>query len=69
MGSTKKDEHGTRRQFWDDKRVFFCTPQTMSNDILNGVCPAAGGRSLTPLLHFSALPEMAVLWSFDTENR
>jgi Fanconi anemia group M protein len=30
---TAKDEHGTRRAFWDSKRVFFCTPQTMENDI------------------------------------
>ena len=40
MGSTKKDEHGTRRTFWETKRVFFCTPQTMENDIASCVCPA-----------------------------
>ena len=40
MGSTKKDESGTRRTFWRTKRVFFCTPQTMENDINSSVCPA-----------------------------
>ena len=40
MGSTKKDESGTRRAFWDQKRVFFCTPQTMENDIASSVLPA-----------------------------
>ena len=40
MGSTKKDESGTRRTFWRAKRVFFCTPQTMENDINSSVCPA-----------------------------
>ena len=40
MGSTKKDVDGTRRSLWREKRVFFCTPQTMDNDIRDGVCPA-----------------------------
>ena len=40
MGSTKKDESGTRRVHWRSKRVFFCTPQTMENDINSSVCPA-----------------------------
>ena len=40
MGSTKRDLDGTRRTLWRDKRLFFCTPQTMENDLRDGVCPA-----------------------------
>ena len=41
MGSTRKDADGTRRSLWRAKRVFFCTPQTMQNDIRDGVCDAS----------------------------
>ena len=41
MGSTKRDVDGTRRSNWRDKRLFFCTPQTMENDLRDGVCPAS----------------------------
>jgi len=41
MGSTKRDLDGTRRSNWRDKRLFFCTPQTMENDLRDGVCPAS----------------------------
>ena len=41
MGSTRKDADGTRRSLWRTKRVFFCTPQTMQNDIRDGVCDAS----------------------------
>ncbi|TYZ60200.1 hypothetical protein PybrP1_003522 [[Pythium] brassicae (nom. inval.)] len=30
----------TRRMLWRDKRVFFCTPQSMQNDLRHGVCEA-----------------------------
>ena len=40
MGSTKRDLDGTRRTLWQNKRLFFCTPQTMENDLRDGVCPA-----------------------------
>jgi len=40
MGSTKKDESGSRREFWREKRLFFCTPHTVSNDLENGVLDA-----------------------------
>lgn len=36
MGSTKKDESGSRREFWRDKRLFFCTPHTVANDLNSG---------------------------------
>jgi Fanconi anemia group M protein len=36
MGSTKKDDSGSRREFWRDKRLFFCTPHTVANDLENG---------------------------------
>ena len=36
MGTTKKDDSGSRRDFWRQKRIFFCTPHTVSNDIANG---------------------------------
>lgn len=36
MGTTKKDESGSRRDFWQQKRVFFCTPHTVHNDLENG---------------------------------
>ena len=31
---------GTRAPQWRDGRVFFCTPQTVQNDLLSGDCPA-----------------------------
>ena len=36
MGSTKKDDSGSRREFWREKRLFFCTPHTVANDLENG---------------------------------
>lgn len=30
----------TRKLLWRDKRVFFCTPQSMQNDLRHGVCEA-----------------------------
>lgn len=30
-----------REKLWVSMRVFFCTPQTLVNDIKNGLCPAA----------------------------
>ena len=39
-GITKRDEQGSRRTLWEQKRVFFCTPQTVENDIASCVCPA-----------------------------
>jgi ATP-dependent DNA helicase MPH1 len=29
-----------RREYWEEKRVFFLTPQTMQNDIAKGICDA-----------------------------
>lgn len=29
-----------RAQYWTSRRVFFCTPQTLSNDLENGRCDA-----------------------------
>ncbi|KAG0635729.1 hypothetical protein HOY80DRAFT_1004045 [Tuber brumale] len=29
-----------RRDYWEEKRVFFLTPQTMQNDIAKGICDA-----------------------------
>lgn len=29
-----------REQFWSSRRVFFCTPQTLSNDLENNRCDA-----------------------------
>jgi ERCC4-related helicase len=29
-----------RAQFWSSRRVFFCTPQTLSNDLEHGRCDA-----------------------------
>ncbi|KAF9911565.1 hypothetical protein EC991_003029 [Linnemannia zychae] len=29
-----------REQAWKDKRVFFCTPQILNNDLKSGLCPA-----------------------------
>ena len=40
MGSTKKDDEGSRRTFWSEKRVFFCTPHTVANDLENGTLDA-----------------------------
>ncbi|KAI5798889.1 hypothetical protein EDC01DRAFT_688548 [Geopyxis carbonaria] len=28
----------TRQEYWEERRVFFTTPQTMQNDIKNGIC-------------------------------
>ena len=36
MGSTKKDDSGSRRDFWREKRLFFCTPHTVANDLESG---------------------------------
>jgi Fanconi anemia group M protein len=36
MGSTKKDDSGSRRDFWREKRLFFCTPHVMANDLQSG---------------------------------
>ncbi|KAK3844377.1 MAG: hypothetical protein J3R72DRAFT_77715 [Linnemannia gamsii] len=30
-----------REQAWKEKRVFFCTPQILNNDLKSGLCPAA----------------------------
>jgi len=30
-----------RNELWSSKRVFFATPQVISNDLAKGVCPAA----------------------------
>ncbi|KAF8948422.1 hypothetical protein BGZ47_005004 [Haplosporangium gracile] len=30
-----------RQQVWKEKRVFFCTPQILNNDLKSGLCPAA----------------------------
>ena len=40
MGNTKKDDEGSRRAFWSEKRVFFCTPHTVANDLANGTLDA-----------------------------
>jgi ERCC4-related helicase len=37
QGSTPSAQ---RRQIWATRRVFYCTPQTISNDLQSGVCPA-----------------------------
>ncbi|KAF9110573.1 hypothetical protein BGX27_006176 [Mortierella sp. AM989] len=29
-----------RREWWGEKRVIFCTPQVLQNDIKSGICPA-----------------------------
>ena len=36
-GSTNPDK---RRPIWQQKRVFFCTPSTLQNDLSRGSCPA-----------------------------
>ncbi|RKP07512.1 P-loop containing nucleoside triphosphate hydrolase protein [Thamnocephalis sphaerospora] len=36
---TGKQRPELRRQLWEEKRVFFLTPQTMHNDLLTGICP------------------------------
>lgn len=30
-----------RKQLWTEKRVFYLTPQVMTNDISRGACPAS----------------------------
>ena len=36
-GSVHSDK---RQQLWENKRLFFCTPQTLQNDIKSGICDA-----------------------------
>jgi len=35
MGNMKFDD---RERLWREKRVFYCTPQTMANDIRRSIC-------------------------------
>uniref|UniRef100_T1ISI1 Fanconi anemia group M protein n=1 Tax=Strigamia maritima TaxID=126957 RepID=T1ISI1_STRMM len=35
-----------RQKTWQDKRVFFITPQVMNNDLARGICPAADVKLL-----------------------
>ncbi|KAF9146052.1 3'-5' DNA helicase [Mortierella sp. GBA39] len=37
---TGQSNPALRQQVWKDKRVFFCTPQILNNDLKSGLCPA-----------------------------
>jgi fanconi anemia group M protein len=43
-GKKKKNKIGSiikkkRTELWKEKRIFFCTPQIVDNDIKNNICP------------------------------
>ena len=37
---TGQNNPALRQQVWKEKRVFFCTPQILNNDLKSGLCPA-----------------------------
>ncbi|KAG0272880.1 hypothetical protein BGZ95_011331 [Linnemannia exigua] len=41
MELTGQHNPALREQAWKEKRVFFCTPQILNNDLKSGLCPAA----------------------------
>eukprot|EP00892_Ulva_mutabilis_P006080 jgi/Ulvmu1/3844/UM018_0060.1 len=38
--TSKSGKAAARKDLWNDKTVFFCTPQILQNDLKHGLCPA-----------------------------